>query len=73
MIRTIAFAAAAIVLTTGTVAALADTTTDQAKVTIAKDGEYCVRTPAITGSIIDRVECHTQQDWAKLGVTFGRR
>ncbi len=73
MIRTIAFAAAALVLTTGAVAALADSTADQTKVSIDKDGRYCIKTPAITGSIIDRVKCHTQAEWAKLGVGFGRR
>ena len=75
MIRSIACAAAAILLTTGAVAAMADTGTDGApKVSINhKTGEYCIKSDAITGSILPQVECHSVSDWAAQGVTFSRR
>jgi len=72
MIRTIAYAAAAALLTTGAVAAMADTG-DQPLVRIdQKTGNYCVKTPPITGSILPQIECHSVSDWAKQGVTFSR-
>jgi hypothetical protein len=69
MIRHLIAATAAIVLTGTAVAALAETPT--AKINAA--GEFCVRTPAQTGSRIDRIECKSQAEWAKEGVTFSRR
>lgn len=76
MFRTITYLAAAALLTTGAVAAMAEQPADQAqdyKVTINKTGEYCVHKPAVTGSLIAKVECHSAQSWAKDGVTFQRR
>jgi hypothetical protein len=73
MIRTLTCAAAAILLTTGAVAAMADTV-EQPHVRIDhKTGDYCIASDAITGSIIRPVECHSVSDWAKQGVTFSRR
>ncbi len=75
MIRSIACATAAILLTTGAVAAMADTGTDAAPTVNIdhKTGEYCIKSDAITGSIIQHVECHSVSDWAAQGVTFSRR
>ncbi len=75
MIRFVAAAAAAAVLTTGAVAALADPVqSDQPKVRfVAKTGEYCIETPAVTGSIITNVRCQTEAGWAKDGVLISRR
>ena len=73
MIRTIACAAAAVLLTTGAVAAMADTGT-QPKISInQKTGDYCVTSDAITGSMIPQEECHSVGEWAQQGVTFSRR
>jgi len=72
MIRSIACAAAAVLLTTGAVAAMADTG-DRPTVTINhKTGAYCIKSDAITGSILPQVECHSVSDWAKQGVTLSR-
>jgi len=73
MIRTIAYAAAAVLLTSGTVAAMADTG-EQPKVSIdQKTGNYCLKSDPITGSRIGQIECHSTIDWAKQGVSFSRR
>lgn len=73
MIRSIACAAAAVLLTTGAVAAMADTGNQQ-KVSIdQKTGAYCVKSDAVTGSHIPQTECHSVGDWAKQGVSFSRR
>jgi len=73
MFRTIAYAAAAALLTTGAVAAMADTG-DQPTVSInKKTGNYCVKSDPITGSNLPSVECHSVSDRAKQGVTFSRR
>jgi len=73
MIRTITCAAAAILLTTGAVAAMADTVA-QPKISIDhKTGAYCIKSDAVTGSVIPQIECHSVSDWAKQGVTFSRR
>jgi hypothetical protein len=73
MFRTIACAAAAVLLTTGAVAAMADTGVKSTVVVDHKTGKYCLRSDAVTGSIIPLNECHTVDDWAKQGVTFSRR
>jgi hypothetical protein len=73
MFRTITYLAAAAILTTGAVAAMADTGDEAFKVTVNKTGDYCIHTPAVTGSLIAKVECHTVENWAKNGVTFQRR
>ncbi len=73
MIRSITCAAAAILLTTGAVAAMAENF-DQPKVTIDhKTGAYCVSSGVFTGSRIPQRECRSVGDWAKDGVTFSRR
>ena len=73
MIRSIACAAAAVLLTTGAVAAMADTG-DQPTVRIDhKTGDYCLTTEAMTGTNIAQTECRSVSDWAKQGVTFSRR
>lgn len=74
MFRTIAYLAAAAILTTGAVAAMAEQPNGQDyKVTINEAGKYCIRTPAVTGSRLDRVECRTASEWKKEGVSFSRR
>ena len=73
MIRSIACAAAAVLLTTGAVAAMADTG-DLPSVSIDhKTGDYCIETGPITGTMLPRVECRSVDDWARKGVTFARR
>jgi len=73
MIRTIACAAAAVLLTTGAVAAIADTGRQPSVHIDRKTGSYCLESDAITGSRISQLECHSIGDWAKQGVTFSRR
>jgi hypothetical protein len=74
MFRTVTYLAAAALLTTGAVAAMAAQPDNRdVEVTINKTGEYCVRTPAATGSYLDRTECHSASDWQKQGVTISRR
>lgn len=74
MFRTITYLAAAAILTTGAVAAMAQPTeTQDYTVKVDKAGNYCITTPAVTGSRLDRTECHSTQDWAKEGVTISRR
>jgi len=73
VIRTIACAAAAVLLTTGAVAAMADTGAQPIVRIDHKTGAYCVQSDAVTGSILPQVECHSVGDWAKQGVTFSRR
>jgi hypothetical protein len=74
MFRTITYLAAAALLTTGAVAAMAAPTGDEVfKVTINKTGDYCIHAPAITGSLIPKVECRSVQSWARDGVTFQQR
>jgi hypothetical protein len=73
MIRSIAYATAAILLTTGTVAAMADTGNTPIVRVDHKTGAYCLQSDAITGSHLPQVECHSVSDWAKQGVTFSRR
>lgn len=74
MFRTITYLAAAALLTTGAVAAMAGQP-DAAgyKVSVGKQGTYCITTPAVTGSMIDKVECRTADDWQKDGITISRR
>jgi hypothetical protein len=63
-------AVAAAAITFGAVSALnAETPT---KVSVNDKGEYCLTTPAVTGSRIDSQECHSSAVWAKKGVTFSR-
>jgi hypothetical protein len=73
MIRTVACAAAAVLLTTGAVAAMADTGNQPTVRIDQKTGKYCLQSAPITGSILPEVECHSVDDWAKQGVTFSRR
>ena len=73
MIRTIAYAAAAALLTTGAVAAMADTGSHPTVSVDKKTGDYCVKTDPMTGSNLPSVECRSVSDWAKQGVTFSRR
>jgi hypothetical protein len=73
MIRTIACAAAAVLLTTGAVAAMADTGAQPTVRIDHKTGAYCLQSDAVTGSRIPQVECHSIGDWAQQGVTFSRR
>lgn len=74
MFRTITYLAAAALLTTGAVAAMAEQPAAQDyKVTVNKAGKYCIHTPAVTGSLIAKVECQSVQSWAKDGVTFQQR
>jgi len=48
-------------------------TGDRPTVTINhKTGAYCIKSDAITGSILPQVECHSVSDWAKQGVTLSR-
>jgi hypothetical protein len=64
-------AVAAAAITFGTVSALNAET--PSKVTIDhKTGNYCVTDAEITGSHIAPSECHSVDQWAKLGVTFSR-
>lgn len=73
MIRTITTAIAAAILTTGAVAALADTgNPDIEKITVSRSGEYCLQYRAVTGSRISPQECRSKADWSKDGVTFNR-
>ena len=73
MFRTIACAAAAVLLTTGAVAAMADTGNQPTVVVDHKTGNYCLKSDAVTGSIIPQVECHSVADWSKQGISFSRR
>ncbi len=75
MIRFIASAAAAVILTTGAVAALAEPAqSDQPKVTFdQKSGKYCITTPAEIGTRIPKTTCRTTEDWAKDGVIISHR
>lgn len=73
MIRTIAYAAAAVLLTTGAVAAMADTGAAQTVRVDHKTGDYCLQSDAVTGSRIPQVECHSVSEWSKQGVSFSRR
>ena len=74
MIRFFTAAIAAAVLTTGAVASLAAAPNqDKAQVTIAKNGDYCVRGPVVTGELVAPSECRSVSEWAKDGVTFSRR
>lgn len=73
MIRTIACAAAAVLLTTGAVAAMADTGPQPTVSINQKTGEYCLTGDVVTGTLIPRKECHSVSEWAKQGVTFSRR
>lgn len=71
MIRTITTAIAAAILTTGAVAALADTgNPDVEKITVSDAGDYCLQYRPATGSRIAPKECRSKADWAKDGVTF---
>jgi len=64
-------AAAAIAITFGTVSVLnAKTTSDSYKVSVDKNGRYCVQIPPMTGSRVASTQCRTQENWAKDGVTF---
>ncbi|WP_298690315.1 hypothetical protein [uncultured Sphingomonas sp.] len=73
MIRSIACAAAAVLLTTGAVAAMADTGVQPTVRIDHKTGAYCLRSEPVTGTMIPTNECHSVDDWAKQGVTFSRR
>jgi len=64
-------AVAAAAITFGAVSAL--NAQAPQKVTIDhKTGNYCVTDSMVTGSRIAPSECHSVDQWAKLGVTFGR-
>jgi hypothetical protein len=73
MIRTITCAAAAVLLTTGAVAAMANPSNQPTVSIDHKTGAYCLKSDAVTGSRIPQVECHSVSDWATQGVTFSRR
>jgi hypothetical protein len=62
-------AVAAAVITFGTVSAL---NAETPKVSVAKNGNYCVTQEPLTGSHIGASECHSVSDWAQMGVTFAR-
>jgi hypothetical protein len=73
MFRIITTAIAAAVLTTGAVAALADTANPEIeKITVTDSGDYCLRYRPLTGSLIAHQECHSKAEWAKDGVSFSR-
>jgi hypothetical protein len=73
MFRTVAYAAAAVLLTTGAVAAMADTGVQPIVTVDHKTGNYCLRSDAVTGTMIPQTECHSVDEWSKQGVTFSRR
>jgi hypothetical protein len=71
MFRIISTAIAAAVLTTGAVAALADTgNPDVKQITINDAGDYCLEYRATTGTRLGHQECLSKAEWAKQGVTF---
>jgi hypothetical protein len=73
MFRMITAALAAAVLTTGAVAALADTGNPTVeKITVKSTGDYCLHYATVTGSMISKQECQSKSAWAKDGVTFNR-
>lgn len=71
MFRMITTAIAAAILTTGAVAALAETgNPDVEKITVRSGGDYCLQYRPITGTRLSKQECHSKSEWAKDGVTF---
>lgn len=70
MIRFAFAAVAAAVLTTGTVAALAETPVRKAS--IDANGQYCLRT-RIGDSMMEKRECRSKEDWAQDGITVVAR
>ena len=71
----IIFAAALAATATIATPALADPVAPAASPTAAAElgtahggKRYCLVTPAITGSIINRKTCHTRAEWMKEGV-----
>ncbi len=70
MLRYAFSAVAAAAMTFGAISAL---NAETPKVTIdQKTGAYCLTDPAVTGTRILHTECHSTDEWAKLGVTFSR-